>query len=696
MADGSDWSREPQPDVTPTVRWRWLAGCVLLVGLALHGTMILIARPLLSANDRSRWCTVWSLVERQTYRIDEIRQKPGWDTIDLVYDDGHFYSTKPPILATWVAGIVWCLGRVTGWTLLKDTQAMTTTTQLIANGIPLLVSWMLLARLLRQTMTSDWGRALLLIVGVFGTLLTPFAVTLNNHTIAAAGAMVTVYALWKILHFSPSGGREPPESGVSSTAASIQRADAPRSEDGQVSWCDFALCGFAAGWTCAHELPAAPLGVATFLLCLWRDPKKTLLGYVPAAAFPLAFFFITNWLATGGLKPAYADYGTEKYRFMIEGVPSYWLEPKGIDRNVDKPLVYVLHCLVGHHGLFSLTPVWLLLIPAWVMSGLALRASGIRKAQAIIAAVSLLLTVVVLAFYFSRIENYNYGGVSCGLRWALWLTPLWIVTLIPVFDRCADSRGFRWLFVPLFLVSAFSAWSRVDNPWRHPWLYTWMESRRWIDYSEPRRELPHDLWTWIAAVPDCRDGAERWTEFTGAASLLESRGPARMRLTASPANDLVALQITKSRGGEETETVLQVEVNREKLLAGAKPSEFLRWPNPEITAAQQQADLAFLRGLPQLRQFSPGVIRYRKLPLRTDAFRCQHAFAQVDVDAPAGGRKWRYRCDAWLCEELPFGVAEVEFQVHDLASGLMLHQERWQASACEPPPLPHAQWSPLP
>src|SRR5262245_13046620 len=118
MADGSDWSREPQADGTPCVRWRWVAFCVLLAGVAVHGTMMLIARPLLSANDRSRWCTVWSLVERGTYRIDEIRQKPGWDTIDLVYDDGHFYSTKPPILATWVAGIVWCIGRMTGWTLL--------------------------------------------------------------------------------------------------------------------------------------------------------------------------------------------------------------------------------------------------------------------------------------------------------------------------------------------------------------------------------------------------------------------------------------------------------------------------------------------------------------------------------------------------------------------------------------------------
>jgi hypothetical protein len=115
-----------------------------------------------------------------------------------------------------------------------------------------------------------------------------------------------------------------------------------------------------------------------------------------------------------------------------------------------------------------------------------------------------------------------------------------------------------------------------------------------------------------------------------------------------------------------------------------------------VTPEKKQADLAFLRGLPLLKEFRPGVYRYRKTLLRTDAFRCQHAGAQVEADAPAGGKKWKYRCDVWLCEELPFGVAEVEFQVLDVATGQLLHQERWQAAACEPPPLPQAQWSPPP
>src|SRR5689334_17171546 len=44
-----------------------------------------IYSPLLSANDRSRWCMVWSLAERGTFQIDEILNTPGWYSIDHIY-----------------------------------------------------------------------------------------------------------------------------------------------------------------------------------------------------------------------------------------------------------------------------------------------------------------------------------------------------------------------------------------------------------------------------------------------------------------------------------------------------------------------------------------------------------------------------------------------------------------------------------
>lgn len=86
---------------------RTLAFWLILSGAAVHAAAILQAQPLQSANDRSRWATVRALLEQGTYRIDEVRRDRGWDTIDLIKDGDHYYSTKPPILATWIAGIVW-------------------------------------------------------------------------------------------------------------------------------------------------------------------------------------------------------------------------------------------------------------------------------------------------------------------------------------------------------------------------------------------------------------------------------------------------------------------------------------------------------------------------------------------------------------------------------------------------------------
>jgi hypothetical protein len=309
----------------------------------------------------------------------------------------------------------------------------------------------------------------------------------------------------------------------------------------------------------------------------------------------------------------------------------------------------------------------------------------------------LALTIIVLSFYLSRTENYNYGGASCGLRWALWLTPFWLVSLIPLAEAWADRRWFRIAVVPLFLLSAFSAWSRVENPWRQPWIFEWMESQGWIDYSEPRPAFPHKMWSWIAMLPDVSDGKPRWMEFRNASAI---QGDCRMRIEATPSEggeaDRVRLSVSRSCDAASPEIATDVELIRSEFESGGKPADFVRWTDAEISAETQQRDLAVIRGLPLLMEFRPGVDRYRKTLLRTDAFRCQHALAQVDADAPAGNRKLRYRCDVWLCEELPFGVAEVEFQVSDAVTGLLLHQERWQAAACEPPPLPRAQWSPTP
>ncbi|HID22257.1 MAG TPA: hypothetical protein EYP14_07635, partial [Planctomycetaceae bacterium] len=256
---------------------RGMRHSVYVLLLVLYGAIaaaaIVAARPLLSANDRSRWCTVWSLVERGTYQIDEIdskriRGKRRWATIDKVRHEGHFYSSKPPLLPTLVAGLYWAIKHTTGLTLLEHTEAVTRTILLLINWGPMMVALVLLVRLVERYVLDDWSRLYLVAAAAFGTLLTPFLITFNNHTVAATSLVFALYPAIGILCEGQRRGR------------------------------DFALVGFWAAFVCCNELPAALFGVAVFAL-LWRVcPRKTSIWFIPAAIVPLAAFFFTNYLVT--------------------------------------------------------------------------------------------------------------------------------------------------------------------------------------------------------------------------------------------------------------------------------------------------------------------------------------------------------------------------------------------------------------
>src|SRR5438105_9044644 len=144
-------------------------------------------------NDRSRWDTVRALVDNGTYAIGHRETDPatgkyvdrgiiaedGWKTIDKVLrpDTQEFYSSKPPLLATLVAGEYWLLKHAFDWSITQQNGEVVRTILLTVNGLLLVVYWILLARLVEQFGTSDWGRLYVLTAGCFATFLTTFAIT---------------------------------------------------------------------------------------------------------------------------------------------------------------------------------------------------------------------------------------------------------------------------------------------------------------------------------------------------------------------------------------------------------------------------------------------------------------------------------------------------------------------------------------
>jgi hypothetical protein len=413
-------------------------------------------RPFLSANDRSRWMTVRALVEDGTYEIDSIVGQPTWDTIDMVQHRGpdgqlHLYSSKPPLLPTLVAGEYWLIHRLTGATLADRPYEIDRTILLTVNILPLLVMYVLLARLVERFGTTDWGRMFVMASATLGTQLNTFAVVLNNHLPAAVGAAVTLYALVRI--WDDAGRR----TGY------------------------FALAGLAAAFTAANELPALSLLALVGLILLWQAPWKTLLVFTPAVAVVAAAFFGTNYLAHDSLRPPYLHHSATdpddnwyNYTYTVNGQQrqSYWLHPQGLDRGERSATTYALHSLVGHHGIFSLTPIWLLSLVGtlvWLFS-----ADPLRRNLAVMVAV---VTVVCLAFYLApgTPAARNYGGMTSGFRWLFWLAPLWLIVMLPAVDRFARSSGGKALALALLTLSVLSASYPTWNPWTHPWLFHWFQ-----------------------------------------------------------------------------------------------------------------------------------------------------------------------------------------------------------------------------
>ena len=436
-----------------------------------------LQRPFLSANDRSRWLAVRALVERGTFAIDDLVVEPGWDTIDAVaHADAtgriRLYSSKPPLLTVLCAAPYWALHRITGWTLGDHPFEMARMLLVACCLFPFGLLLVATQRMIESVGGTDWGRGWGTALICFGTLLSPFAVSLTNHLPAAAAA---AWSGWWLLRIVGRGGSLPA----------------------------FAAAGALAALTAAFELPALAWCVAVLGILWLVDPRPTLRAALPAALVVAAVALGTNWLAHGSVFPPYAHRhaaspsppasaapaapapGTSSanpdnwYDYSLalsngKQLTSYWRDPKGVDRGEPSAVVYAWHALVGHHGIFSLTPAWIL-VP-W---GLGLLIMARRRptppGQAHLAVAILLVSAVVILFYLTRSQiDRNYGGVSSGFRWVFWLAPLWTVAAVPAADSLARYRAGRWLALLLLALSVVSVAYPTWNPWSPPWIEQWL------------------------------------------------------------------------------------------------------------------------------------------------------------------------------------------------------------------------------
>ncbi|WP_145262481.1 hypothetical protein [Calycomorphotria hydatis] len=638
---------------TPIMRrdLRWYYVSVLVIAAIVHLTALWNAAPLRSANDRSRWSTVWSLAEKGTFIIDE-RQDDRWQTIDKVRFNGHFYSSKPALFPAIVAGFYKVLHQITGWSILDDTEIVCRSLLTLVNFMPWMVALGLVCMMTESFARTTFARLIIPPMFAFGTYLSPFSVAFNNHLPAAITIVLSLYPFLRII----CEGRRSP-------------------------WY-FAMCGFFAGATITNELPSASWAATAFIILLQFDWKRTLFFGLPAALLPIIAFLAANYIQTGGIYPFYAYYDTELYRYAVDGVPSYWMNPRGIDQNLDSPPVYLMHCLIGHHGIFSLTPFFLLTLAAWFR----LRRDAGHPLW-IVTVLSATLTVIVMAFYMTRTGNYNYGGNTAALRWALWLVPFWIFATIPMLDALYDRIWMRVVATLLVIVSVISAFSVIDSPWQSSWAYRWMDSAGWIDYSSKPEPLDRTYTTWFSNLPISSEGGE-WVEFeySDAENQSMTLRMESLRTDEESPNNL-RLRFTRTKQGEaEPMNSFDMEIDTAKFQAGNTPEEFL--VAPESGQARLQA-LNSLRMLPTTAALKPSFERYLKTPLRTDAFTSKQAAVRVRAKDESGSNQI-HRLDTYFQADVPFGCVRFIITVTDADTGMRISKTVYDIVDCSPPPPPHA------
>lgn len=508
--------------------------------------------PLLCANDRSRWCTIRALGDDGIYEIDDIisdpktgefslepkgRRNRSWATIDLVKHvdkngEMHFYSSKPTLFPTMLAYLYRGLKAATGKNLEDDTFYVVGLILVIVNVIPMGILLVLLAAVLEMASERTFTKIILLIGASFGTFLTSFAVTLNNHSPAVFSVAMTLFALFHILKNRNAIGLH------------------------------FFVAGVFSAFAAANELPALSFFCFVGFILLLQNWTKTLLLFVPGAILVVAPFFWTNKLAHDDWIPPYVHRNdgaviatideaifdsvrdlnvtqelvaildehegeigfpiSEKSATIAEGqMPlgkktveryvltqtddsqrlaivkrtdgafeirkwnnwydypeSQWLlgKKQGVDKGEPSAAAYAFHCLIGHHGIFSLTPIWIL-----SLCGFPLLFRGRMKKFSWFGVMVIIVSVVVVTFYLTRPqEDRNYGGGTSTLRWLLWLAPMWIVAAVPFVDLISRSIWGKIIVVVLTIGSIASAHYSAMNPWVHPWFYELMVELEWI------------------------------------------------------------------------------------------------------------------------------------------------------------------------------------------------------------------------
>jgi hypothetical protein len=412
----------PAPPPAPARRALVLG---LLYGLAL---VPLAAAPRHSGNVWSRYMTIESIVERGTLAVERSPLRAISGSPDLIRSGRHLYSDKPPLLAA-LGALVYAPAHHLGGLRMAGSPSQFARMNLLlvsafaVAGSALAVAGMRL--LLALAPLSPWAADAMAMLGGVATLLLSYAVTFNNHSVAA-GLITMALAL-----------------------ATLDRPAAPvkaRRRD--------LIVGLCAGLALTIDLPAGATVAAAIGLWSTVERRRFPLFYAVGMAGPVLVHALLQVATTGSPLPA------ELTPAVFDYPGSYWNTPEGRWVEPGPRWRFGVEFLVGPQG-------WLTVTPALVAGMVAIPILASRRGGDRVGPLARVVggTVLVLVVYYVfGVRRTDFAGMSFGTRHLLAITPA--VWALGVIGLARLRRPLAWgLFGAAVAIGTVYAVAGMRDPW---------------------------------------------------------------------------------------------------------------------------------------------------------------------------------------------------------------------------------------
>jgi hypothetical protein len=380
-----------------------------------------------NANTASRYATIESLVDYGTYTIDKSQYV---HTIDKKKIGDHYISSKPPLLPTYGAGVYWAYQKLTGKNIVDNEGDVVRTvgffTTLLAHAVFLLYLYRFSRMLFKRPLAVLGTMAM----GSFGYLGVAYATAINNHSVGACLSLVGLFYAYRATH-------------------------------GSAGYKDWILAGFWLGITAAIDLTCLAFLPTIGLYMLVKDWRRAVFAFGAAALPGVIVLLGLNYFTTGSLKAAYLN------KEAGEFAGNYFKTVKhGIDGLREPKHIYGFNVLLGHHGVFSMTPVFCFSLYELIRN---LRRREHFKGTLAITA------VLAMVFYFYIFRTRNYGGWCVGMRWIVPFMPLFVLYFGLWLDRVKHTRLTLGAAALAFAIGCFHVQDGLTSPFQYSVWHNWLE-----------------------------------------------------------------------------------------------------------------------------------------------------------------------------------------------------------------------------